>query len=251
MGLCFSSSGLGEFDSMTSRQSMIALYMIANDENIFDQIQKNEVELVDSHIRIESDIHDPVDTHISSEKNESITASAETAWSKAGMTGSFTSEDYVFYLNDSEATPDEIISGSTNDILIIDNDVTTRAAFENLYLIGEMNNSQTVTLRNRETNEPLSGVIITINGDYVGYDFDMNPVTTDENGQLTIPADKLLAAGTYHISTSSSGISKDRCTIIVNQGTHDTKYVSVRVEGINENILDEKQIVVTTTGKGS
>ena len=93
------------------------------------------------------------------------------------MTGSFTSEDYVFYLNDSEATPDEIISGSTNDILIIDNDVTTRAAFENLYLIGEMNNSQTVTLRNRETNEPLSGVIITINGDYVGYDFDMNPVT--------------------------------------------------------------------------
>lgn len=241
----FEASGDGEFNSLTSRQIMIALYMIACNANIFDQIDRNAIELVDSHIRIESDLHNPVDVYISSEKNETIITSAETAWNKANMDGSFLPGEYNRYLlNNVLATTDTTITTTTNEIVIIAKDVTTRAAFENVSLTGEMNNPQTVTLINKESGEPLPGVIITIDGMNVGF----GPVVTDSNGKVTIPADKFLVAGTYEISAASSGVSKDLCTIIINQGTQSTKYVSVRIEGINENIVNEKQIAVTTAG---
>jgi hypothetical protein len=140
----------------------------------------------------------------------------------------------------------------SNEILMLDIDVTTRSAFETNYLSGEMNTPQTIKLINPETNEPLSGLAVTIDGSYVGYQYfepyDPLETETDINGMFTIPADKFLEAGEYIVSTSSAGISKDICVININPGSSDSKTVSVRVEGINENIVYEKDITVTSSG---
>lgn len=243
--------GEGFFDSFTSKQVMIALYCIASESNIFNKIGLNEDELVSVYVRVESDKHLPIDERITVAKDKNTVADAiELAKQKSGYTDEFNYEVYNFKLNSSLSSSSASIDLDSNEILMLDIDVTTRSAFETNYLSGEMNTPQTIKLINPETNEPLSGLAVTIDGSYVGYQYfePYDPLETDINGMFTIPADKFLEAGEYIVSTSSAGISKDICVININPGSSDSKTVSVRVEGINENIVYEKDITVTSSG---
>ncbi|NLP30349.1 MAG: DUF4430 domain-containing protein [Clostridiales bacterium] len=249
------SDGQGNFNSLTSRQVMIALYCIASESNIFNKIGLNEDELVSVYVRVESDKHLPIDERITvaKDKNTTVADAIELAKQKSGYTDEFNYEVYNFKLNSSLSSSSASIDLDSNEILMLDIYVTTRSAFETNYLSGEMNTPQTIKLINPETNEPLSGLAVTIDGSYVGYQYfepydPLETDITDINGMFTIPADKFLEAGEYIVSTSSAGISKDICVININPGSSDSKTVSVRVEGINENIVYEKDITVTSSG---
>jgi hypothetical protein len=250
----YDSDGQGNFDSLTSRQVMIALYCIASESNIFNKIGLNKDELVSVYVRVESDKHLPIDERITVAKDKNTVADAiELAKQKSGYTDEFNYEVYNFKLNSSLSSSSAKIDLDSNEILMLDIDVTTRSAFETNYLSGEMNTPQTIKLINPETNEPLSGLAVTIDGSYVGYQYfepydPLETDITDINGMFTIPADKFLEAGEYIVSTSSAGISKDICVININPGSSDSKTVSVRVEGINKNIVYKKDITVTSSG---
>ncbi len=241
----FSPSGQGEFDSLTSRQVMIALYAIAADEDIFAQIQKNEKELVSCHIRIESNLHLPIDTNISMGKGETLERAGEISWRKLEFPDGFSSEAYNYLLDHEQMPGGTTIADEGSEILLIGKGVTTRSTFEQRSLTGELNQSQTVVLKDPTTGEPLSGIVITIDGNQIGF----SALTTDENGLLTIPADEFLEARTYQVSIDVSGVSKDLCIITVNKGETESKTVSVRIEGIDKNIVNEPQVTVTTTGE--
>ncbi len=245
----FDPQGKGSFDSLTGRQVMIALCMIAIDDNLFNHIRLNKSVLLDSHVRIESDDHYPVDVYISSEKNEPVSSSIETAWRKAGFAGDYELDSYIYHLNGYEISLCAEVEESDNEIIAVSKVATKRSVFDEAVLVGEMNETQTVLLKDKETGLPLPGVIITINGEPAGYDPNTwQPLCTGDDGRLVIPADNFLAAGTYLISTSSKGISRDLCTIFINKGEKSNKRVSVRIEGADKNVLDEKQVLIETSG---
>lgn len=247
----FTNGGSSEFDSFTTRQVMIALYAIATGQNLFQEIQLSSSELVPVHVRIESDAHLPVDTDVSAAKGDSLAEVALVAWGKQSR-DSFGEVAYEYFLNESSAFLSTTIQGYENRLLLVDKNVITRAAFIETSISGSLNIEKSVTLLNANTREPLEGVVITIDGDYVGYDpSTWQPLVTDNSGTLVIPADKLLEARTYQISTSTTGVSKDICEISIGKGEPETKMVSVRIEGIDRNIANERLIFLTSTGDKS
>lgn len=229
--------GEGTFDSFTSRQVMIALYDIASGEDLFRQIERTRSPYVSRFIRIESVAHLPVSVTISALSNDTSDTIATLAWDKANMSGAFASDDYV-------------IPELSSSMVFLGSNVTTRSAFDQTSIIGQLNQPQTITLLNAETQEPLAFVPITIDGSYVGYE-SASPygvLKTDSNGQLTIPGEKFLTAKRYLISTSAAGVSRDSCQISIQSGQSESRIVSVRIEGINSSILDDDVVTVTTSG---
>lgn len=229
--------GEGTFDSFTSRQIMIALYEIASGQDLFREVIKTSSPHVSRFARIESDAHLPVSVTISPFSIDTPTTIASLAWSKGKMSGGFPSSDYI-------------IPELSSSMVFLDSSVTTRSAFSQTSIIGQLNQSQTITLLSATTLEPLAFVPVTIDGSYVGYESvpPYGVLKTDLNGQLTIPGDKFLTAKTYQISTSAAGISKDLCNIKIQSGGSESRTVSVRIEGINSNILNEEVVTVTTSG---
>lgn len=244
----FDPTGNGSFDSLTSRQIMIALCMMAGDGNLFADISLSKSVFLDFHVRIESDAHYPIDVFISPEKGESVHSLIGTAWRKAGI-GVYEPDSYIYCLNDEQISLSSTVEKSDGEVIAIGKEVIKRAAFQETVIVGEMNEAQTVLLKDRETGLPLSEVIITINGHFIGYDPDTGqPLCTKDDGSLIIPADKFLAAGSYLVSTSQEGISKDLCTILINRGERSSRNVGVRIEGIDKTILSERRVLIETSG---
>jgi hypothetical protein len=244
----FNNGGSSQFDSFTTRQVMIALYALATGKDLFSEIRLNNEELVSTSVRIESDKHLPVETTIATATTDTLANATTLAWGKYSSNLLNTS-DYKYIYNEQDATISSSISTNDGRLLVVSETVTTRSAFTFNTTTSALNKAVTVKVNDSETGHPIPEVIITVNGMPAGCD----PTTykllaTDSEGKLTIPAENFLIVGDYQITTSHAGISKDLCVITIEAGTPESKTVSVRIEGIDRNILYEKAVNVSTTG---
>ncbi|HHX14173.1 MAG TPA: DUF4430 domain-containing protein [Clostridiales bacterium] len=256
--------GAANFDSFATRQAMIALADISLDREYFNSLALRGLTLfpVEFSLITDKDVTTNFTTKMSAATGDKLSAVAALAWKKQGLEPNlFQSDAYHYSLNgNGQAVTEETVavagSGGSAQISLVANSVTREVVFQDSTMGVTLGEPVKVTLLEKTGGQPAAGVALTINGAYVGEDYDyttggMEPWKTDSQGQMTIPANKLLEAKDYVLSTKTDGVSRPTARLSVSQGAAETKTVSVRIEGIERNIAYAPELKMVSDGSKS
>lgn len=239
----------GVSNAFATKQAALALMDLTNNRSAFATLTQNSTEYISAAVSIRSAGVLPVEEKVTVGSLTNLESTADKAWEKGGNSTTFPAGDYKFYLNSIERPATATLTTEEATLSLIEKTVTTLASFDRQKVTLGMKEAVTLTLTGTPAaggaTSPIANATITINGaDYGGY-----PNQTDANGKITL---SFWEAGTFTISAKSpSGqtISKPLCTTSVTALPPYTKTVSVRVEGSGQNIINRKNLTLSSSGE--
>lgn len=238
--------GDGYVDTFGTKQAALALSDVNNHKSLLATLEKSSVKLFSTEVEIQGMNGQLFKGKATVQSEDSLSEIVNDVLIRAGKVQDLTG--YLYYLNDTLTDASTCISADGLKILAVPNSIQKIASFDKQTATAGLNTPVTFTLSQRlvggTLSTPMAGIQVMVDGEVYGGYF---PLTTDSNGQFSL---SFLEAGTYKISANiaDAAISKPLCTLTVAPMSSYSKNVSIRVEGIKENLAYNNNLTVTSDG---